>query len=54
MKMPAQGLTVTPVVNLPQESVMVLLSSGLPPMAFNTGGRAFAPVPASGPAQTMT
>jgi hypothetical protein len=40
MKIPVHGRTVTPVVSLPQESVMVLLSKPLP-MAWRTGGSGF-------------
>ena len=53
MKIPVQGFTVTPVVSLPQERVMVLLSSGSP-MDFCTGSSAAAPMPAPVPAQTLT
>ena len=43
--------TVTPVVSLPHESVMVLVSSPLP-MALRTGGSASSPMPANAPAAT--
>jgi hypothetical protein len=45
--------TVTPVVSLPQESVIVLLSNPLP-MALRTGGSASSPIPADAPAATTT
>ena len=41
--------TVTPVVNLPHESVMDLLSKPLP-IALRTGGSASSPIPAAVPA----
>ena len=44
--------TVTPVVSLPHDSVMVLVSKPLP-MAFRTGGNASSPMPADAPAATM-
>ena len=51
-KMPVHGLTVTPVVSLPQDSVMVLVVSGSP-MDFCTGSSASTPMPALVPAQTL-
>ena len=45
--------TVTPVVSLPQDSVMVLVSKPLP-MAWRTGGSAASPIPAPVPAATTT
>src|SRR5882757_5939866 len=45
--------TVTPVVSLPHESVIVLVSNPLP-MALRTGGRASSPIPADGPATVRT
>ena len=45
--------TVTPVVSLPQESVIVLVSKPLP-IARRTGGKASSPIPASAPAATIT
>ncbi|OQB94359.1 MAG: hypothetical protein BWX84_00218 [Verrucomicrobia bacterium ADurb.Bin118] len=45
--------TVTPVVSLPQLSVMVFVSKP-PPMAARTGGSAARPMPASAPAATTT
>ena len=45
--------TVTPVVSLPHESVMVLVSNPLP-MALRTGGNASSPMPADAPAATTT
>jgi len=45
--------TVTPVVSLPHESVMVLVSNPLP-MALRTGGNASSPIPAEAPAATIT
>ena len=53
MKIPVHGFTVTPVVSLPQESVIVFVSSGSP-MDFSTGSNAAAPIPAPVPAQTLT
>ena len=52
MKTPVQGFTVTPVVSLPQESVIVFVSSGSP-IDRRTGSRAATPIPASAPAQTL-
>ena len=51
--MPVQGLTVTPVVSFPQESVMVLVFCGLLVIAFLTGSRAASPTPARVPALTI-
>src|SRR6478672_2986493 len=45
--------TVTPVVSLPHDSVMVWLSKPLP-MAWRTGGNASSPIPACAPAETIT
>lgn len=45
--------TVTPVVSLPHESVIVLVSKPLP-MALRTGGSASSPIPADAPAATTT
>ena len=53
MKTPVQGLTVTPVVSLPHESVMVLDSSGSR-IDLSTGPSAARPIPALAPAQTLT
>jgi len=53
MRMPVHGLTVTPVVNLPQDSVMVLVVMGSS-IACCTGGKAAAPIPAALPAATTT
>ncbi len=50
--MPVHGLTVTPVVSLPQDSVMLLVVSGSP-MDFCTGSNASTPMPALVPAQTL-
>ena len=51
-KMPVHGLIVTPVVSLPQDSVMVLVASGSP-IDFCTGSSASTPMPALVPAQTL-
>ena len=53
MKMPVHGFTVTPVVSLPQDRVMVLVVRGSS-IASCTGGRAATPIPAALPAATMT
>jgi hypothetical protein len=45
--------TVMPVVSLPHESVIVLVSNPLP-MAVRTGGNASSPMPAEAPAATIT
>jgi hypothetical protein len=45
--------TVTPVVSLPHESVMVLVLNALP-IALRTGGSACSPIPAEAPAATTT
>ena len=45
--------TVTPVVSLPHESVMVFVSKPAP-MALRTGGNASRPMPAEAPAATTT
>ena len=45
--------TVTPVVSLPHESVIVLVSKPLP-IALRTGGSASSPIPADGPATVST
>ena len=53
MKIPVHGLTVTPVVSFPHESVMVLDFNGSS-IASCTGYRAFTPIPAALPAATVT
>ncbi len=50
---PVQGFTVIPVVSLPQERVIVFVSSGSP-IDFCIGSNAAAPMPAPVPAQTLT
>ena len=45
--------TVTPVVSLPHESVIVFVANP-PPIARRTGGKASSPMPASAPAATIT
>ena len=52
MNTPVQGFTVTPVVSLPQDSVMDFDSSGSR-IDFCTGGRAARPMPAPEPAHTL-
>ena len=46
MKIPVQGLNSTPVVNFPQERVIVLVFRGSS-MASLTGGKAATPIPAA-------
>ena len=53
VKIPDQGFTVTPVVSLPQVSVIVLVDRGSF-MDFWTGARAAKPMPAFVPAQQFT
>ena len=43
--MPVHGFTETPVVSLPQESVIVFDSNGLSVIASKTGGNASIPIP---------
>ena len=50
--MPVQGFTVTPVVSFPQLKVIVFDSNGFS-IESNTGSRAFTPIPAFVPAQTL-
>ena len=54
IKIPVQGATVTPVANFPQDNVMDLVVLGGSPIAFRTGGKASAPMPALDPAATTT
>lgn len=53
MRMPVQGFTVTPVVNLPQDRVIVFVVSGSS-IASCTGGKAATPIQAALPAATIT
>ena len=46
ISMPVQGAIETPVVNLPQDSVILLLANGFLPIARLTGGIASLPIPA--------
>ena len=50
MNMPVHGFTVTPVVSLPHDSVIVFVSSGFF-MELITGATASSPIPAFEPAQ---
>ena len=52
MKIPVHGLTVMPVVSLPQVKVIVLVFKGSS-IASKTGGKALTPIPADTPAATI-
>ena len=53
MRMPVHGLTVTPVVSLPHDRVMVFDSNGSA-IDRRTGPSASKPMPAPAPAHTFT